>query len=173
MLVVVFAEKVIDPRRVPASARSLARKDDGNRFDQYLQLLENGQIGDVLQVVEELVLHHVKGLGVAVFDLRESGDTRFHDQAKGEFRKVVFDLVDKEGSLRPWADDAHFSLDDIEKLRHLIDPCLSQEPAYTCDSRIVFTGQSGPGNFSIRPHRSELVYSERPAGLNACPPVLP
>src|SRR5690625_2460966 len=73
---------------------------------------------------------------------------------KGNF---LVKLLYKIGLLGPWSDKAHFTFEDIDKLRQLINPQFSDDPPDLGNTRIVFPGKALWGS-SVKPHASEFIY---------------
>lgn len=65
---------------------------------------------DVVDVFFGVEVHRFVGAAV---DLPPAGDALGNGEA-GELPRFVF--FDEPGEFRPWADEAHFSFDDVEEL---------------------------------------------------------
>src|SRR3990172_10395518 len=99
--------------------------DDHNpyRADQYVDIQPDRIIFHVINIFLGMQVHH---LFTAPVHLPPTGDARRNGKPPA---LPVFILLHQVGKLRARADQAHFTLDDIDDLRDLIKAEPSQDPA--------------------------------------------
>src|SRR5215470_14783246 len=97
---------------------------------------------------------------------------------------VVGDLLrqlrDKVWPFRPWANETHFTLEDVPELRNLVYPDLANDAAHPGGPVITFTGPHwsrflgiNSHGAKLRQHKMAAVFADaflfvedRPAGID-------
>src|SRR5258708_21588426 len=163
------------------SIRAPTADDDPDRPQQDLQIQPERNVAHVFAVV----LHPLfeADLGTAA-DLPKAGQPGLDAQADGVARPVLLDLARQR---RPWSNQAHLPLEDVDQLRQLVEARPAEERADLADPWIVthledrsiglVVGQDfSQALLGVRVHRAELVEAEMApveahAFLNEdCPP---
>ena len=67
--------------------------------------------------------------------------------------------------------NAHVAPDHVDELRNLVDARLAHESPDARDAGIVLARERRPALLGVLHHRPELVYRERPAGIDLLPAV--
>lgn len=116
--------------------------------DNDLKIEIEAEIADIVQIVAELFDHIGGGAVVAMVNLGPAGDTWPDHQPMFVQRHFFFELFDELGPLRPWSHQRHVAGQDMEELRKLIKPALSEQMPDGCNSRILL----------FRPHRSGMLF---------------
>src|SRR2546425_11222803 len=132
-----------------------------------LQVLADGLVSDVFEIVAYLAPHVVDRRVVPLIDLRPARDTG----ADALTPLVALDLlpqVDEDrGLLGPGSDQIHVAPQHVEELGEFVQPEFPQHATDRRDARVVGLGPDlfpipvGPG----WAHRAELVHGERYATL--------
>src|SRR4029077_17327851 len=94
-------------------------------------------------------------------NLGQTCDARANHTTKAEVRDEPEDVSSDLRLLRTWADKTHFTGEDIQKLRQLIQPMAAQPQAASRNSIIVIVRkeQRARGFFS-GVHRSKFPHTE-------------
>src|SRR4029077_4161608 len=98
---------------------------------------------DVEQIKLQLSLGVFHRGTVLIFHLRPAGYSRAHGVPLCEKRQLRFQHFAKIWLLRTWAHQAHFAVQNIEELRQLIKPILTDESANTSDTAVFVSGPTG------------------------------
>ena len=117
---------------------------------------------DVIEIVFELLDGVLVALAVRIIDLSPAGDSWFNqvpEMIKWNLFLISFGALDP---LRAWTDQAHVALEDIPKLRKLVEPQFAQPTPEGSDPRIAFARL----NIFVllrgaQAHRSELKNNKR------------
>ena len=87
-----------------------------------------------------------------------TGKTAFYFHAVGEFRNFLRIQPDMLDPLRPGTYQTHFSFQDIEKLRQLVDPNLPYQGSHRRNPRIPLRSRYGlAGLLCIHDHAAEFA----------------
>src|SRR4051794_23263421 len=105
-----------DQAGLAISAAQREAHDPDHRRAEHPQVEPDGAVGDVLEVVDQLVLP-----GVLAGDpgLGESRDARADDQPLPVLRHLLAEPVEEGGPDGPRTDHAHIAADHVEELRDL------------------------------------------------------
>src|SRR5580765_2544314 len=98
---------------------------------------------DVVQIVLQLLDRILFAVAVTVTDLRPPRDPWFDGVTQIVIRNILFQSFDEKRPLRPWPYKAHFTLEDVDHLRDLIDPDFSDNGTDARNPRIVFRSPDG------------------------------
>src|SRR5258708_2068711 len=150
-----------------------------SRLDQYallrsprqqhrLQRMENdvvverhGHILDVIKIVFELGDGVFQSIAVFVIDLRPSGDAGADAMALAVVRNLLAERLYELGTFRARPDNRHLALQNIVKLRQLIEAYPADESANGGHAGVVFLRPNGAGaRFRVQSHGAELINGE-------------
>lgn len=127
--------------------RQLARAEAGNDgvqgFKQYQHVQRKGKMLDVVKIVLDFNLGFVFVAGIALGNLRPAGKAGFDDVAVAVKRDAALELIDKIFLLGARADQTHVALQDIEKLRQLVQAGFADKAADAGDARVALLRQAG------------------------------
>src|SRR5205809_7027832 len=116
---------------------------------------------DVVEIILELLDRVFIALPIRIIHLRPAGDPRFHQVPKMIKRNGLLIASGALGTFRAWADQAHVTLEDIPKLRQLIEPQLPQPTPERGDPRHAFPGVTDcVCHLSLHQLCSEFQYVE-------------
>src|SRR5713101_8468621 len=96
-------------------------------------------MADVVEIVLKLLDRVFIALAVRIIHLRPSGNPRFYQVPEMVKRNLFLILFGAPDPLRAWTDQTHVALEDIPKLRQLIEPQFPQPAPSTRHARITFT----------------------------------
>src|SRR5947208_16246667 len=119
-------------------------------------------MADVVEIVLKLLKRILVALAVRVIHLRPAGDPRFHQVTEMITRNYLLLAFGALGPFRARTDQAHVALEDIPKLRQLVDPQFPQPAPNRRYARIILAGVN-IGCLLVQvphEHRAELVCSE-------------
>src|SRR6266403_4158820 len=92
---------------------------------------------DVVEIVLKLLHRVFITLAIRIIHLRPSSDPRFHQVPEMIKRNYLFVTFGALSPFRAWADQAHVTLEDIPKLRQLIEPQSPQAAPSARYARII------------------------------------
>src|SRR5688572_6875952 len=116
---------------------------------------------DIVEIVLQLHQRIFRAGPITVLDLRPTRQPWLYSVTYSIKWKPLNQLINEIGALRPRADQAHVTLENVPELWEFIDSQLSQESTDWCDARIVLTGpHSADVRFGIYNHGTELNHPE-------------
>src|SRR6266567_6293514 len=93
---------------------------------------------DVIEVVLKLLDCVFIALAVRIIHLRPAGDSWLHQVPEMIERNCFLVALSASDPFRAWTNQAHVALEDIPKLRQLIEPEFPQPAPRTGYARIIF-----------------------------------
>src|SRR6266568_2500947 len=93
---------------------------------------------DIIEIIFELLDCVLVALAVRIIHLRPAGDTRFYQVPEMIKRNCPLIAFGAFIPLRAWTDQAHVALEDIPKLRQLVEPQFAQPTPKGSDPRVAF-----------------------------------
>src|SRR5437016_11257900 len=122
-----------------------AAKDVPDSQGEDAQIEPHRPVVDVVQIV----LYPLAQVAAAaqIVHLRPTRDPRFHHVLLHVAWNLLPELGDELGTLGPWTDQRHVAVEDIEKLRKLVEAVASKQRAEPSRARIRLA----------RPHRSAMT----------------
>ena len=133
----------------------VGREDGTHRQENDLNILKDGIILDVKQVITQLVL---SGGVVVACNLRKARNTGLNRKPLGVARDLLFEGGDELGALGSRADYAHLAHENVHELRQLVDLGAAQEPSDLGDTGVVLAGDDGACDaLGVYSHGAQLV----------------
>src|ERR1700737_3149147 len=118
---------------------------------------------DIEQIVFELRLGFFDARAVSIFDLRPASNAWPHRVAQTKQRDVLLEDSAKVRLFRARPNQAHFTAQNIEKLRKLVEPELSKYSANSSDARILILSPTWALVLGILIHRAKFQDLEQMA----------
>src|SRR6266568_6856566 len=94
-------------------------------------------MADVVEIVLKLLKRILVALAVRIIHLRPAGDSWLHQVPEMIERNCFLVALSASDPFRAWTNQAHVALEDIPKLRQLIEPEFPQPAPRTGYARIV------------------------------------
>ena len=131
-------------------------KEYAHRLDDDGEIRANAGVLDVDEVVDEFIIRRRIVLSV---DLCKPCDAGLDIHPIDIFGDLLLELLDKEGTFRARADNAHIPHENIPNLRKFIETNGTEKCTEAGNSRVIFLGKHGAAQFfRINAHRAEFVY---------------
>ncbi len=119
------------------SARSETAQHRLHRLEDDARVRRQRKIFDVVGVAAQLFAHVVGALAIPLRDLGLAGNPRPHVMAYPVEWNLFQKLLHKNRRLRARTDDAHFAVQDVVKLRQLVEAKLAQKRPHAGDARVA------------------------------------
>lgn len=140
---------------------ALHLQDHSHSAEHDFQVEPQRLVLDVIQIV--LQFHHrIFDSGtIAIADLRPTGEARFGRESRAIERNLALQLANELRTLGARADHAHLTLDDVPRLRQLIDTSLADEAPHARDAVVILGGPFGLAiALGVLPHGTKLHHLE-------------
>src|SRR6266550_2230237 len=115
----------VEVERLLGVAAERPRRHTPDRLRDHHHVEVRGSVGDVLEVVRELLR---PAMLAREAHLREARHARSHHEPLPVLRDLPAKLLEERGPYRPRADDAHVALQHVPKLGKLVELRAPQEP---------------------------------------------
>src|SRR5438876_4547649 len=96
--------------------------------------------------------------GISKSDLGPAGDAGSHRVPEIVIGNLALEFLNKDRALGSRPHHAHFSLQDVDQLRQLVDSPFPEPAADSGDPKVPHGRPTGAIFFSITPHGSELPH---------------
>ena len=134
--------------------RAFRHEQHANGHKDQLQVVNQRAVFNIEHVELELVL---KVRIVFTVDLRVARQSRFDLHAVAEFRHALAVEIDILDPLRARADQRHFAVQNVEKLRQFVDAGSAHELAERRNAAVARAGELRAVLFRVHNHAAKLI----------------
>src|SRR5262249_36600085 len=138
------------------SLRSFAEQNHLHRLEEDGYVQRNGEVLDVEEIQLQLSFGVFHACAIAIFDLRPTRESRTHSMALSEERQAGFQHFAEVGLFRARTNQAHFSMQNVEELRQLVQPVTANDCADASDPAVAVGGPTWAALLRILAHGSKF-----------------